>query len=120
MLTGLLTGWVAPAAAKAIRIIALGDSLTAGYGLPEDAAFPAVLQKALRQKGYGCGPRQRRGLRRHVGGPAGPARLDAGRRADAAIVEIGANDMLRGFEPAGTKKNIDAISPACASGKFRS
>jgi acyl-CoA thioesterase-1 len=109
VLTGLLTGWVAPAAAKAIRIIALGDSLTAGYGLPEDAAFPAVLQKALRQKGMDVDLVN--------GGVSGDtsagllARLDwtLADGADAAIVEIGANDMLRGFEPAGTRQNIDAI-----------
>ena len=38
--------------ARSLRVVALGDSLTAGYSLPADAAFPAVLQKVLRAKGY--------------------------------------------------------------------
>src|SRR5262249_60531204 len=41
----------APAADRPVRIVALGDSLTAGLGLPADAAFPAKLEKALRAKG---------------------------------------------------------------------
>jgi acyl-CoA thioesterase-1 len=106
---GLLTGWAAPAAAKALRLIALGDSLTAGYGLPGDDAFPAVLQRVLRQNGVD--------VEVVNGGVSGDtsagllARLDwtLGDGADAAIVEIGANDMLRGADPAGTKKDIDAI-----------
>jgi len=104
-----LIGFAAPALAKATRIVALGDSLTAGYGLPADAAFPAVLEKALREKGLD--------VEIVNGGVSGDtsagllARLDwtLGEGADAAIVEIGANDMLRGFEPSGTQKNIDAI-----------
>lgn len=106
---GLLTAGSAPAAAKAVRIIALGDSLTAGYGLAEDAAFPAVLQRALRAKGLDVDIVN--------GGVSGDtsagllARLDwtLGDGADAAIVEIGANDMLRGGDPTETQKNIDAI-----------
>jgi len=98
-----------PVMAKPTKIVALGDSLTAGYGLPADAAFPVVLQKALREKGVE--------VEIVNGGVSGDtsagllARLDwtLGEDADAAIVEIGANDMLRGFEPAGTRKNIDAI-----------
>src|SRR5690242_5857147 len=37
---------------KTLHLVALGDSLTAGYGLPQEAAFPVVLEKALRAKGY--------------------------------------------------------------------
>ena len=104
-----MVGLAAPAMAKTTRIIALGDSLTAGHGLPADQAFPIVLQKALRQKGLD--------VEIVNGGVSGDtsagllARLDwtLGDGADAAIVEIGANDMLRGFEPAGTRKNIDEI-----------
>jgi acyl-CoA thioesterase I len=99
----------APALAKTTKIIALGDSLTAGLGLAADQAFPVVLQKALRQNGFDVDIVN--------GGVSGDtsagllARLDwtLGEGADAAIVEIGANDMLRGFDPAGTKKNIDDI-----------
>ncbi|MBB4197313.1 arylesterase [Rhodoblastus sphagnicola] len=109
MLIGVVTGLSAPALAKPTRIVALGDSLTAGYGLPADAAFPVVLEKALRDKGID--------VEIVNGGVSGDtsagllARLDwtLGEGADAAIVEIGANDMLRGFEPSGTQRNIDAI-----------
>lgn len=98
-----------PVLAKTTRIVALGDSLTAGLGLPADQAFPVVLQKALRQNGFD--------VEIVNGGVSGDtsagllARLDwtLGDGADAAIVEIGANDMLRGFDPTGTKKNIDDI-----------
>jgi acyl-CoA thioesterase-1 len=108
-MAGALIGLAAPAMAKATRIIALGDSLTAGYNLPADAAFPVVLQKALRQKGIDVEI-----VNAGVSGDTSAgllARLDwsLDDGADAAIVEIGANDMLRGFEPARTKKNIDEI-----------
>jgi acyl-CoA thioesterase-1 len=67
------------AAREPVRILALGDSLTAGYGLPQSAGFTEQLQKALRDRGH------------------------------AAIVELGANDMLRGLDPAAAKANLDAI-----------
>jgi acyl-CoA thioesterase I len=109
LMIGSLLGLAAPVLAKTTKIIALGDSLTAGLGLPADQAFPVVLQKALREKGFD--------VEIVNGGVSGDtsagllARLDwtLGDGADAAIVEIGANDMLRGSEPAGTKKNIDEI-----------
>lgn len=109
LMIGALVGLTAPVLAKTTKIIALGDSLTAGYGLQADQAFPVVLQKTLRQNGFD--------VEVVNGGVSGDtsagllARLDwtLGEGADAAIVEIGANDMLRGFDPAGTKKNIDEI-----------
>jgi len=101
--------FAAPALARSLRLVALGDSLTAGYSLPADAAFPAVLQKALREKGYdveignaGVSGDTSSGARE---------RLDwaLGEGADGVIVEIGANDMLRGLNPELTRENIDAI-----------
>jgi acyl-CoA thioesterase I len=97
------------AVARPLRIVALGDSLTAGYGLPADAAFPVRLQAALKARGFD--------VEMVNGGVSGDtsagllARLDwaLGDAADAAIVEIGANDMLRGLDPQQTEKNIDAI-----------
>ena len=53
------------AAARTLRLVALGDSLTAGYGLPPGKAFPDRLEAALRAKGLGCQGHQRRRLRRH-------------------------------------------------------
>jgi acyl-CoA thioesterase-1 len=97
------------AQARTLHIVALGDSLTAGYNLPADAAFPAVLQKALREKGYdvvidnaGVSGDTSSGARE---------RLDwaLAEGADGVIVEIGANDMLRGLNPDLSRDNIDAI-----------
>jgi acyl-CoA thioesterase-1 len=99
----------APAAARPLHLVALGDSLTAGYLLPADAAFPVVLQKALREKGYDV----------EIGNAGVSGDMTAGARArldwavgdgvDGVIVEIGANDMLRGVDPSIPAENIDAI-----------
>jgi acyl-CoA thioesterase I len=99
----------AAAAEQPVRIVALGDSLTAGFGLPADAAFPARLQKALRVKGLAVevanagvsGDTASRGL----------ARLDwaVPPGTDAVIVELGANDMLMGLDPGITRKALTEI-----------
>jgi acyl-CoA thioesterase-1 len=97
------------AAEKPVRIVALGDSLTAGFGVPADAAFPAKLEKALRA----------RGLAVEVGNAGvsgdtasgGLARLDwsVPEGTDAVIVELGANDMLRGIDPKVTRAALEEI-----------
>ncbi len=92
-----------------MRIVALGDSLTAGYGLPAGSAFPAKLQKALEAKGHAVEI-----VNAGVSGDTasgGLARLDwsVPDGTDAAIVELGANDMLRGIDPKVTRKAIDEI-----------
>lgn len=105
-------GLAAPAAAKDVHILAFGDSLTAGYGLPRGQGFAPQLEDALR----------RNGVRAFVtdagvsGNTAaqGRARLQwtlDGLKAkpDLAIVALGANDMLRGLSPAQTRKDLDAI-----------
>ncbi len=94
---------------RPLKIIALGDSLTAGYQLPGSAAFPAVLEKALRAKGYDVHL-----VNAGVSGDTasgGLARLDwsLGDSADGVILELGANDMLRGVDPAATKKALTEI-----------
>jgi acyl-CoA thioesterase-1 len=97
------------AAAEPVRIVAFGDSLTAGYGLPPGAGFPARLEAALKAKGLDV-----------VVADAGAsgdtstaalARLDwsVPQETDAVIVEIGANDALRGIAPELTRDNLDAI-----------
>jgi len=98
-----------PAPAAEIRLAALGDSLTAGYGLPANDAFPAKLQAALAAKGY------------HVvidnfgvSGDTtigGLSRLEGVMKTapDGVILELGANDMLRGQDPGAAKANLDAI-----------
>ena len=104
---------MASAGAAAPRtILALGDSLTAGYLLRPAESFPAQLEAALRAKG--------RAVTVHNAGVSGDttaqgrARLAwvlAGLKTppDLAIVELGANDMLRGQPPAAAKANLDAI-----------
>jgi acyl-CoA thioesterase-1 len=98
-----------PAAARALHIVALGDSLTAGLGLPAGQSFGDVLQKKLRAKGYDVDV-----ANAGVSGDTaadGLARLDwaVPDETDAAIVELGANDMLRGLDPAATKKALGDI-----------
>jgi len=97
------------AVAQPIRLLALGDSLTAGYGLALDDAFPARLQRALKAEG-----RDVEVINAGVSGDtaaAGRARLEwaLGAKPDAAIVELGANDALRGLDPELTYANLDAI-----------
>ena len=98
-----------PVAARAIRLVVLGDSLTAGLGLPPGKAFPDRLQAALRARGWDVDV-----LNAGVSGDTaadGLARYDwaVPANADALIVELGANDMLRGLEPEATKKALSAI-----------
>jgi len=98
-----------PAIAAEMRILALGDSLTAGLGLPEGQGFAAQLERALN-----AGGRAVRVLNAGVSGDTtagGLQRLDwalAG-KPHVAIVELGANDMLRGLDPAKAEANLDAI-----------
>ena len=110
LLAGLLMA--SPAAALPLRIVALGDSLTAGYGVPADASFPARLETALRAKGHDVTI-----VNAGVSGDTaaqGLARLDwaLADGADAAIVELGANDALRGLDPALTRQSLTAILDA--------
>lgn len=108
----LTVGCAAPAAAKDVHVLALGDSLTAGFGLPPGQGFAPQLEAALR----------RNGVRAFVtdagvsGNTAAQGRarlkwtLDGLRtKPDLAIVALGANDMLRGLPPAQTRSDLDAI-----------
>ena len=97
------------ASARPATIIALGDSLTAGYGLGPGKGFPAQLQAALKARGHDVTV-----VDAGVSGDTstgGLARLDwsLGDGADMVIVELGANDALRGIDPADTKKALTAI-----------
>lgn len=100
---------VTPASAASLKIVALGDSLTAGYGVESDQSFPAQLEARLKEKGHDVTV-----VNAGVSGDTaaqGLARLDwaIGDGADGVIVELGANDMLRGFEPAQTRSSLEAI-----------
>ncbi|HZH52756.1 MAG TPA: arylesterase [Microvirga sp.] len=92
-----------------IRLVALGDSLTAGYGLPQEAAFPVVLERALKAKGYRVEI-----ANAGVSGDTSSGGLDrldwsVPDGTDGVIVELGANDMLRGVDPAVTRRAIETI-----------
>jgi acyl-CoA thioesterase-1 len=107
---------VQPAAADT-KILALGDSLTAGYGLKQGEGFADQLQTAFRKMG-----RPVTVINGGVSGDTsagGLARIDwaLGDQPQVVIVELGANDMLRGVSPASTRANLAAIiDKAKASG----
>jgi len=93
----------------AVRIVALGDSLTAGLGLPANASFPVKLEAALKARGFAVEI-----INAGVSGDtasAGLARLDwsVPEGTDGVIVELGANDMLRGLDPQVTRRALAEI-----------
>ena len=97
------------APARALRIVALGDSLTAGLGLPQNAAFPTVLERALKARGHKVEI-----VNAGVSGDTatgGLERLDwsVPDGTDGVILALGANDMLRGVDPGVTKRALEAI-----------
>ncbi len=92
-----------------IKMAVLGDSLTAGYGLPAPAAFPVRLQKALKDRGIDATI-----VNAGVSGDTtsgGRDRLDWSipEGTEAVIVELGANDALRGVDPKVTRASLDDI-----------
>ena len=97
------------AAARTLRLVALGDSLTAGLGLAPGKAFPDRLEAALRAKGWD--------VKVINAGVSGDTAADGLARyewavppdANALIIELGANDMLRGLKPEATKATLAAI-----------
>lgn len=97
------------AAGRPLTIVALGDSLTAGFGLPAEAAFPARLESALHAQGYDVSI-----VNAGVSGDTasgGLARLDwsVPPGTNAVILELGANDALRGIDPKITQTALDQI-----------
>jgi len=108
----------APAEARTTRILVLGDSLTAGYGLAQPEGFQAMMQAALRSRGLDVTL-----VDAAVSGDTtagGRARLDwaLADGADAALVELGANDALRGTSPANMEANLAAILDTLAARKM--
>lgn len=101
-----------PAMGKELHVLALGDSLFAGYGLKSDQAYPVRLEVALRARGINA--------RIANGGVSGNTSADGLARLnftlqnqnpapDLVLVEFGGNDMLRALPPEQTRANIDAI-----------
>jgi acyl-CoA thioesterase-1 len=98
-----------PAAAAPSRVLFFGDSLAAGFGLAPDEALPVRLEARLRAEGVAV-----RVINGGVSGDTtadGLARLDwaMADHPDAVLVELGANDALRGLDPALTYANLDRI-----------
>jgi acyl-CoA thioesterase-1 len=97
------------AQAETLRIAMLGDSLTAGYGLPPQEALPVKLEKALKAAGRDVT------IANHgVSGDTtagGLSRLDwmMADKPKLVLVALGGNDALRGVDPAETERNLDAI-----------
>ena len=120
LFTGVLKRWIAAGftavivgavsqASAAPRLVVLGDSLTAGYGLPQDQAFPVLLETAMRARGMTVTV-----INAGVSGDTtagGLARLNWAIASDPShvLVELGANDMLRAFDPEVTRKNLETI-----------
>jgi len=112
LLLVMSTNLAQEAEAKDVQILAFGDSLTAGYGLPRDQGFAPQLEGMLR----------RNGVRAFVTNAGVSGNTTANGRArirwtldglktkpDLAIVALGANDMLRGMPPSRTREDLDAI-----------
>jgi acyl-CoA thioesterase-1 len=98
-----------PALAEEVRVIALGDSLTQGFGLVEEAGFVPQLQAWLRSRGadvvvenHGVSGDTTAGGLSRVGWALSP-------EADALIVALGGNDLLRGIPPETARANLDGI-----------
>ena len=105
----ILLGSGLPAAAKTLQIVGFGDSLMAGYQLPQNDAYPTLLEKALQKAGVDVAI-----ANAGVSGDtseSGLARVDWSipDGTDGVILELGANDALRGIAPEATEKNLDAI-----------
>lgn len=97
------------AAQDPIRLMAFGDSLVAGFGLAANNAFPARLEAALRREGYRVEV-----INAGVSGDTtagGAARIDwaLGDDPDLVLLELGANDALRGIDPEEVRDNLDYI-----------
>ncbi len=109
-----LIGWLVVASGAAVQaevpvVVLFGDSLTAGHGLLKGAAFPAQLGSYLERQGVAA-----RIVNAGVSGDTssgGRSRLawTLAEKPDAVLLELGANDAMRGIDPALTRRNLDAI-----------
>jgi len=99
----------APTSSHAVKILVFGDSLSAGLGLPANEAFPAQLEAHLKAQGIAA-----QVVNAGVSGDTtadGLARLDwsLADKPDLVVLELGANDMLRGVDPKLARANLDAM-----------
>lgn len=92
-----------------VKIVALGDSLVAGYGLPANAAFPVQLEKALNAKGVAVEVANAGVSGDTSSGGLGRLDWSVPEGTEAVIVTLGANDMLRGLDPKVTRDALTQI-----------
>jgi acyl-CoA thioesterase-1 len=105
----MLAAGASHAADRAVSIVVLGDSLSAGFGLAAQDALPAKLEKALKAKGIAV-VIENAGVSGDTAA-GGLARLDwsVPDGTDAVILELGANDALRGSDPKATRTALESI-----------
>jgi len=100
---------LASAAIRPVKIVAVGDSLTAGLGLPVDAAFPARMARALQAKGIAATIANAGVSGDTASGGLNRLAWSVPQGTEAVILELGANDMLRGVDPNVTKTALGKI-----------
>jgi len=110
------TGAAAQPKLAPLRIVVLGDSLVAGFQLKASDAFPAQLERALKARGHAAEV-----INAGVSGDTTASALErlswaVPERTDAVILELGANDALRGLDPARAKANLDRIITVVKAG----
>lgn len=94
---------------RPVKIVVLGDSLSAGLGLPADAAFPERLAQVLKAKGIAATVANAGVSGDTASGGLGRLDWSVPAGTSAVIVELGANDALRGIDPSVTKAALDGI-----------
>ena len=118
LVAGLLT--TAPAALAARTILVFGDSLSAGYGIPQDAAWPSLLTKRLQERKLDYSV-----VNASISGETssgGRSRLDAAlekHQPAIVIIALGSNDGLRGLPIAGLRDNLMAMTDSAHKRKAR-
>jgi acyl-CoA thioesterase-1 len=109
VLVCLPAGGARAADERPVKIVVLGDSLSAGLGLPADAAFPERLAQALKAKGIAATVANAGVSGDTASGGLGRLDWSVPDGTSAVIVELGANDALRGIDPSVTKAALDGI-----------
>ena len=109
VIAGLLVALALPARAETIKLVGFGDSLMAAYDLAKEEGFPARLQAALRERGHDVEIADAGVSGDTTSG--GLSRLDwsVPDGTDGVILELGANDALRGIAPEKTRENLEAM-----------
>jgi len=109
---GCILAAVAPSSQaenRPLKIVVLGDSLTAGFQLPAAAAFPARLELALKARGFAVSIANAGVSGDTASGGLSRVAWSVPPGTDAVILELGANDMLRGIDPKVTRASLESI-----------